>query len=366
MIKAFKNIIDEKITSISIESEIELFITLGQENFQINDGTKELEYFLINISDTKYDLELNENINDTDLILLYSLKDINGKDIKGSVSLDSKPKVEVLPTEEIKLTNFKFINNKFSFELNNKIDENPFDFLKKINIKIKKFKINYFEDFYDEEESFEIFNLIPKTKRFYIEYNFEKNYIYKIEILNIETFEELKFYHIYNKPDIYFSSRYHLNQVLEQLDISFKLEENFDTKLLIWNESLKLMALMEISISSLDKITEDVIALFSEYISNKIILNKLINVFSAQFLPGTDYQQGNTVKGKRLGDYQVTQGGESGDSSKIKMVSDKLNNLENQLKDSLKYLAFGKSKSYSEYSLNRSKVLNKKTFFKVR
>lgn len=366
MIKASKNIINNKITSITIESQIELFITLGQENFQINDGTKELEYFLINISDTKYELELNENIDDVDLVLLYSLNDINNKPIKGSINLDSKPKEEILPENNIKITNFKFFNDKFSFEILNTVEENYIEFLKNIKIKIKKFKINYFEDFFEEEKEFKKFILIPKTKKFYIDYSFKNNFIYKIEIFNEQTLEEFSLYHIHNKPDVYFSSRYHLNQVLEQLDISFKVQENFDTKLLIWNESLKLMALMEISLNSLPKLTEDIISLFSEYISNKIILNKLINVFSAQFLPGTDYQEGNSVKGKRLGDYQVTQGGESGDSSKIKMVSDKLNNLEDQLREALKFLGFGKAKSYSDYSLNRTKVLKRKTFIKVR
>lgn len=364
MIKANKILLENKITGINVITKIPMFISLGSENFQINNGTEELEYLLINISDTEYELQLNENIENTNLVLIYSLKDYDGNKHNGSVLLDSKPTEELIPDSKNQLTNIKFINDKLIFEILKNENEDPFNIINSYQIIIKKFKINYFSDFFESETIFKEFKMIPKTIKFYCDYVFESNYIYEITIMNINTFDEFKINYIHNKPNVYFSSRYHLNNALRELDIELELKENFDTKLLIWNESLKLLALMEITFESLPRLTEDVIALFSEYISNKIILNKLISVFSAQFLPGTDYNESNTVKGKRLGDFQITQGGESGDSSKIKMVSDKLNSLEKQLKEAIKFLGTGKAKSYSEYILNRSKVLRRNPFSK--
>lgn len=366
MLTAVKNYSGELISGIHIKSEVALFIVLGKENFQINLGTEELEYFLINHNDYEYELSLKENIPESDLVLLYTVKDENQNDLKGSIRLDSKPIEEEPQTEiEEKITNLKIIDNKLIFEFKSE-NENFLENIKKYECIIEEFNINHFEDFYESYKILNDFIYIPKTKKFYLEFQFNKNKVYKIVILNKETLEEIKMYYIHKKPDVYFSSIYHLNRSFEQVDIDLKLKENFDTKLLIWNESLKLLALCEISIESLPKLTEDIIALFSEYISNKLILNKMIYMFSSQFLPDTEQYENNAVKGKRIGDYQITQGGESGDSSKIKMISDKILKIESQILNSIKFLSYGKFSNTSNVVLNRNKVLKRPSYFKVR
>lgn len=125
-------------------------------------------------------------------------------------------------------------------------------------VKIKKFTLENFDDF--EEEEIEL-----KIENNKVEYEFEKDYIYNIIVNN----EELEFVESYinGKPTAYFSSVKNINQLSDKFLLKTNLQDSFELKLRIWQESKN--ALSYAGVNEVDIKNND-IGLLNKYVTYKI------------------------------------------------------------------------------------------------
>ena len=125
-------------------------------------------------------------------------------------------------------------------------------------VKIKKFTLENFDDF--EEEEIEL-----KIENNKVEYEFEKDYIYNI-IVNNEELEFIESY-INGKPTAYFSSVKNINQLSDKFLLKTNLKDSFELKLRIWQESKN--ALSYAGVNEVDVKNND-IGLLNKYVTYKI------------------------------------------------------------------------------------------------
>lgn len=143
-------------------------------------------------------------------------------------------------------------------------------------VKIKKFTLENFDDF--EEEEIEL-----KIENNKVEYEFEKDYIYNIIVNN----EELEFVESYinGKPTAYFSSVKNINQLSDKFLLKTNLQDSFELKLRIWQESKN--ALSYAGVNEVDIKNND-IGLLNKYVTYKIfafLLSK--NLIDLSYVPDT-------------------------------------------------------------------------------
>ena len=143
-------------------------------------------------------------------------------------------------------------------------------------VKIKKFTLENFDDF--EEEEIEL-----KIENNKVEYEFEKDYIYNI-IVNNEGLEFIESY-INGKPTAYFSSVKNINQLSDKFLLKTNLQDSFELKLRIWQESKN--ALSYAGVNEVDIKNND-IGLLNKYVTYKIfafLLSK--NLIDLSYVPDT-------------------------------------------------------------------------------
>lgn len=345
---------ETEIESILLTFNQDIFLNMNDNDFQLNLNTEELKFDIISHDTENYELFLEEKIPVQNLYLFYNVLDSDNKPIKGQQELiynfeNNQEEIQVSFLKE-NFKGFKFYNNsiKCSFKTNIKIEN--------LNLTIKKYSLNNFEDFpidekelkYDEENSTEntiLFN-----------YNFSKDFIFSIELEYLN--EELKTFYIHKKPSIYFSSIFHLNSLMENYEINLKLADSFELKLMIWKQSLIALAKAGLVYSSNLDLTPDELALFMDYVSNKILLSKITGFFINRFIPGSSAE--TDIKSKSLGTYQVSKASDSTDTQKFKHINDMIIKLEEEL---VKLSNSRAISSFNEkYSYPKRHLLYKKQF----
>ena len=179
-------------------------------------------------------------------------------------------------------------------------------------VQIKKYTLENFEDFSEEDLNFTILN----NK---VEYEFEKNYIYSIIVEN-GTLSFKEFY-INGKPTAYFSSIKNISQLSEKFLLKINdLKDNFDLKLRIWQESknaLSYAGVNEVSVENND------IGLLNKYVTYKIfafLLAKSLIDFS--ILP--DDTSKDKISTLKLDVLEMTNGKETELFEKINKVLEEL------------------------------------------
>lgn len=102
------------------------------------------------------------------------------------------------------------------------------------NINIEKYELEIFDDFFSDKKdiNFEIDELGNKINKLY--YEFEIDYIYKINFMYKDKFYSLCY--IYNQPTFYYSSLNHIKKALTGKGLDF-IGDDFDLKLKIWQLS---------------------------------------------------------------------------------------------------------------------------------
>ncbi len=223
------------------------------------DGSSVL--FLLEIV-SPFEVELNFMEEVPEEVLIVTIN-INGKSVS-ELAQNKKEEVKPEPKPETAKLEYHFEEDGIVIENSDNLRTGD------IAIKMKKYSLERYDDFPDEEICVDIPIDFYYSRDRKIPFKIERDYIYRITTRFRETTKTEDY--IYDKPTCYFSSIYHLKNLASNFDLyinEMKLTE-FDLKLLIWKYSN-----IAVSIAG---ITGDVIyqhknSLLNDYVGQRALLD---------------------------------------------------------------------------------------------
>lgn len=325
-------------------------------SFILEKGDRTPVSFLLEIvSSTSVRLIFAEKQEDK-IIIFSNIKSSNQESIDSSI-LVSELEVEKKEVIDNPINiEVEFIENEIEFPFLEEGD-NPKD----TRVILKVYEIEQYNDYPSSKERLVFESEEGKITNNIIEYDFQKDKIYELEITHKKNKKIIPYIH--DMPEIYYSSVYHLKEASSEVGllIDDKKENTFDLKLLIWRFSKLAFAIAGISDKEIKR--SAMRSVITEYVTSKVLVQLITKAITdINLTPGLAENSLGKIQIK-LGDFEQGKGIETITTQLLKahkMLADKVNQLERDLPEIFKYLQTGTNPSNKNYK--GIKVERKKDF----
>jgi hypothetical protein len=357
MIKVFKILKENAPYGLKVEFDSPVVLAGDGNDFLINQGPMVYQPAVMMISETVYDIIFSEEMlisldfENEIMKILISVIDTNGEPVTGSESFiynnlsdyDNTDNPDEIIPEDAARFEFLVLDNGILVILK---DQELLSEKDNFIAEISGYKLHEYSDFlssYETISDYEEPNGIGD--KIFFRFGFKTEMVYDINVIfkgneKISlTIKNKK--HLQGKPKLYFTTKYHLEALINELEIDIKLPESFDLNLMIWKYSQLAFQESGLSFNSIDSLLDYELMVLGNYTAYKIILTKYTSYLLSSYI--TQKDNGKTpsdVSEFDLGEFSYKKG--SGSSTeKIKELKDKINQLRETVRQLSYIRAFG-------------------------
>lgn len=237
---------------------------------------------------------------------------------------------------------FSTVQNDETIGLFIEISSNFAELKEYFSIILDEYTMHNYKDFKEKRYTLDL-TTIEYDNGFFIPFEFKRDKIYSIAVfLNNETggYKPTKKVQefIPLKPTYYLSSSFHITNLLEELELTVSVFNDFEAVFQIWKYSQIAFSKSGLAVSTLPLLGDYELTVFANYIAYKIILQKFLATYLEAYVKTIG---GSTqgVKSIRLGDFET--GNISTSVDTVNALRSLLKTAEEEIKEISQRRAFG-------------------------